>query len=148
MRKAIRACRVEIDQGHLFWQQGAACCIAKCKSYLRIVQDKRDGLLRKFNVRWDCDKPCAHDGEVRDQYLGAVERKDRDPVAAREAFGHERSRARIYLPVDLAVRQYARMVPIETVDQCRMRLSCIVIAEIAKVEKIAHVELLNTGSMR
>jgi hypothetical protein len=146
VRKAIRTRGVEIDDGHLSWQKGAAHRVAKCKSHLRIVQDKCDGLLREFDIRGDCDKPGTHNGEVCDQHFGAVARKDRDPIAAPKAPGHERSRARIHLPVDLAVRQCPRVLPIATVDQGRICFGRGGIGEVAKVNKIAHVELPNAGT--
>jgi len=71
--KTIGTRGVEIDCGHPFWQKGAAHRVAKCKSHLRVAQDKCNRLMREFDVRGDGDEPRAHDGEVGDQQFGAVE---------------------------------------------------------------------------
>ena len=133
----------QIDDGHRTWQQRAPRRVAKHKPYRRIVQDKGDGLLREFDIGGDCDKASAHDGEVSDQHFGAVERNDRDPVPAPKTPCHERACAGINLPVELAVRQCSRVCPIATVDQGRLRFRRRGIAEVAKIDKIAHVELPN-----
>jgi hypothetical protein len=40
------------------------------------------------------------------------------------------------------------MIPVAAVDQCRMSVRCTGVAEVAKIEKIAHVEPPNIGKMR
>ena len=105
------------------------------------MEDERDGLARKLDVRRNGDKAGAHDGEVSDEHLGAIEGKDRDPIAARETAGGKRSCARVDLPVEFAVGKCPRILPVAAVNQRDITVGCRGIAQITEIERLVHVSL-------
>ena len=80
------------------------------------MEDERDGLAGKLDVRRNRNQAGAHDGEVSDEHLGSIEGKDRDPIAASETAGGNCSCARLHLPIEFAVGKYPRILPVAAVN--------------------------------
>ena len=67
-----------------------------------------DGLARKFEIHRDRDQPGAHDAVIGGEIFGAVERQERDAVAAPQAMLAERPRHAVRDGVELREGEFPR----------------------------------------
>ncbi|MNL38798.1 hypothetical protein D3C87_1610360 [compost metagenome] len=145
--KALRAGVIEVQHGHGGLERGAAGLVHEGQGDIRVAQHVVDVLLRLLDIDGHGHESGAHDAEVGDQVLGAVERGDGDAGARLQApCGQPRGHA-AGKPVGLAVGQVQGRAGLAQVDDGGQFGGEPGIGQVAQVlERMRHGE--NSGSWR
>jgi hypothetical protein len=136
--KAVGTLGAERDDRQIARTILAALRIAKHELGAGILDDEVDGLLREFEIHRHGDEARTHDAVVGREIFGAIGRKDRDPVAAREAALGQRPRDAIRHGVELEIAELARRLLTAEVDDRDLGHVAVANDQVAEIGEGRH----------
>src|SRR5258708_27647902 len=134
----LGAFTAETDQGQVRRTVGEAFRIAEHEPGAGILHDEMDSLARKLEIHRHRDEAGAHDAVIRREILGAVGRKDRDPLAALEATGEQGARDAVRHLVERAVADLARRLLAAEIDDRDLVEIAVAADQVTEVLEVGH----------
>ena len=98
-----------------------------------IAQNEMDGVARKLEIHRHRDQPGAHDAVISGEIFGAIERQERDAIAALQAALDERARHAVRHGVEFREGEFTRRCFAAEIDDRSFRQVAIADDQIAEI---------------
>ncbi len=138
--------RAELDDREVGGHGRPALGVAQHELHARVAHHEIDRVARELVVHGHGHEAGAHDPEIGNQELGAVGRQEGHRVAADKAALEQAPRAGIRQGIDFAVGVFARVRPVEAVDQRELGGVFVAIQKIAEVGQHGGGKIAEKGA--